>query len=633
MALVSFGNVTKSFGENILFENVSFGIEEKDKIGLVGVNGCGKTTLFRIITGFEDYDSGEVFVRKDCCISYLEQQISSGSLRSVYDEVLSVFDRLLVLEERLSELEKIENMTEDEAELQSRLHDEYVRGDGLVFKSRTASTLKGLGFSEADFSLSVSKLSGGQITRLMLCKTLLSGADLILLDEPTNHLDIESVQWLEKFLSDYTGAYIVISHDRYFLDHVTDKTIDIAYRRVSKYIGGYSEYLKKREDRELAVQRNYDNTMREVKRIEGIIEQQKQWNRERNIKTAESKQKSIDRLLEGLETPDSPEKNIKFKFNLRRNCGNEVLNAEGISKSFGDKTIFQNAGMNIRKGERAFLLGANGCGKTTFLKILMKQSYGSSGTFSFGAGVEVGYYDQLQSNLAEEKTVFQEIYDEYPEMKESEVRSALAAFLFRGEDVFKIINTLSGGERARVLLCKLMLSGANFLILDEPTNHLDIASCEALEAALSDYEGTLLAVSHDRYFINKLANKIYFLDKSGTTLFDGNYDYYLEKSQMYKSNIEIQPAKKVEKVNDYKLEKERRSLLNRLSGKLSRCEERISELEEAIALCNEKLCDTAVSSDYEKSMEISSEAEKFSEELDEQMELWQKLSEELEAME
>ena len=530
MALLTLSNVCKSYGIDTVLENVSFGVEDRDRIGLVGVNGCGKTTLFKIITGDEDMDSGEVFMRKSCRISYLRQQTSSVSLLSLYDEVLSAFPRLLELEKQLSQLEKIENMTHEQATLQTRLHDEFVDGGGLVFRSRISSALKGLGFSENEFSLSVSKLSGGQITRLLLCKTILSGADLILLDEPTNHLDIASCEWLERFLNEYKGAYIVISHDRYFLDRVTDKTIEIRNNKASVYNGNYSVFQKLKSERELTVQRNYDNTMREVKRIEGIIEQQKRWNRERNIRTAESKQKMIDRLCDGLEAPEAAEKQIRFRFSVRRDAPNEILKINGVAKSFGGKMLFENASIDIRKGDRAFILGGNGCGKTTLFKIIMKQYFADKGDFSFGSSVEVGYYDQMQSNIDDNKDVFSEIYDEYPNMLESEVRSALAAFLFRGEDVFKQIKTLSGGERARVLLCKLMLSGANFLILDEPTNHLDIASCEALEFALSDYDGTLLIVSHDRYFINKMADKIYSLDKTGTKLYDGNYDYYLEKT-------------------------------------------------------------------------------------------------------
>ena len=624
MAILTISNICKSYGIDSILENVSFGVEDKDRIGLVGSNGCGKTTLFKIITGEEDADSGDVFVRKSCRISHLKQQTSSTSLLSVYNEVLSAFPRLTELEEKLAEFENMENLTESDVALQTRLHDEYVAGGGLVYKSHISSALKGLGFTEKEFSLSVSKLSGGQITRLLLCKTLLSGADLILLDEPTNHLDIASCQWLEKFLNEYNGAYIVISHDRYFLDRVTEKTVEISHSRATLYNGNYTVFQKLKAERELTISRRYENTMQEVRRIEGIIEQQKQWNRERNIRTAESKQKMIARMMEGLEAPESAEGKIKFRFAVRRNAPNDILIAKGISKSFGGKEIFSNASVHIRKGDRSFILGDNGCGKTTLFKIFMKQLFPDRGEFTFGPGVEIGYYDQMQSNIDNNKDVFSEIYDSYPHMLESEVRRALAAFLFRGDDVFKQIKTLSGGERARVLLCKLMLSGANFLILDEPTNHLDIASCEALESALEGYEGTLLIVSHDRYFINKMARRIYSLKSDGTVFYDGNYDYYLEKTSVSTEQKIKEAPKRV--VNDYKLEKERRSALNRLKGQLSRCEDLISEIEEKIEGINNQLTDPSVTSDYEKTIELSKELDALNLELEENMELWQELS-------
>ena len=628
MALISVSSLSKSFGADELFSGVTFGIEDRDKVGLVGVNGCGKTTLMKILLGLEPSDSGEIYIRKNCRISYLEQQTSSVSLKPLYDEVLSVYSDLIELEKKIEEMNGKTDMTEEEASLAAKLHETYVSGGGLEFRSRVSSALKGLGFSENDFSLSVSKLSGGQITRLLLCKTLLSGADMIFLDEPTNHLDIESVQWLEKFLIDYKGAFLVISHDRYFLDRVTNKTFGMGHGKLAVYPGNYSVYVKLKEERELTVKRNYDNTMREVKRIEGIIEQQRRWNRERNIRTAESKQKMIDRMTENLEAPEAAEKHIRFKFGINKASANDVLKVSGVSKSFGDKTVFFDVNMDVKKSDRVFLLGSNGCGKSTLFKIIMKRLTANEGTVSVGTGVEIGYYDQMQSNLSENKDVFTEIYDAYPKMLESEVRNALAAFLFRGDDVFKTISDLSGGERARVLLCKLMLSGANFLILDEPTNHLDIESCEALESALSDYEGTLLVVSHDRYFINKLAEKIYYLDGS-VRFYDGNYDYFLEKSAMFE---ETKPAvcKKAEKVNDYKLEKQKKSQFNRLNGQLSRCEQSISELEAEIAENNNLLCDPEIAGDYVKTMEITEQVNALSAQLDELMEKWQELSEQLE---
>ena len=479
--------------------------------------------------------------------------------------------------------------------------------DGLTYRSRARAVLLGLGFQDEELSLSFG---------------VLERADLLLLDEPTNHLDIESTEWLEGYLKEYPFAFVVISHDRYFLDEVTQKTFALENHKLTVYDGNYTRAMQLKEEHNQAVKRQYDNTQREIRRIEEIIAQQKSWNQERNYKTAESKQKMVDRLRARVIEPEAAQKQIRFRFTVSQPGPQDFLAAEGLSVRFDDKVLFQRVSLDIKKQERAFLLGPNGCGKTTLFRILTGQCQASDGGFRFGTRVTVGYYDQLQSNLNDDKTVLNEVWDEYPRMTHTEVRNALAVFLFRGDDVEKLVGDLSGGERAKVLLCKLMLSGANFLLLDEPTNHLDIASREALEQALREYDGTLFIISHDRYFINKLADKIYDLESSGVKAYVGDYSYFIQK----KKDIQKPQAEgKQEKPNDYKLERERRSAQNRLQGKIRRCEEVIAQLEEEIGNLEQFLQEVAT--DYQRTMELSEQLAQKQAELDEKLEEWSGLHE------
>ncbi len=621
MILLGVNGLEKSFGAEELFSDVDFSVESGEKIGLVGANGCGKTTLFKIITGEEASDGGQITLAKGIKLSYMEQMMKFSG--SVYEECLSCFSDLLELEQRIDEINYIleKEPSSELIERQHQLQEQFLREGGAEFRSRIKGVLTGLGFSEQEFS--AQQLSGGQKTRLMLAKILLSRADLLLLDEPTNHLDIASVEWLERYLKEYNGAFMVISHDRYFLDKVTDKTFAMANGALKSYPGNYTRYLHLKEEEQKTIVRNYENTQREIKRIEGIIAQQKQWNRERNIRTAEHKQKSIDRLQATLITPEEKQKAIRLSFGVNAMGPQEFLTVRDAGKQFGEKLIFQHVSMDIRQKNRVFLLGKNGCGKTTLMKMILGQCSGE-GEFVFGPNVTVGYYDQMQADLPAGKTILDTLWDAYPSKTRTELCNALAAFLFYGDDVEKTVDVLSGGEKARVLLCRLMLSGANFLLLDEPTNHLDISSREALEEALSCYEGTLFMISHDRYFINRLATKIYELTPQGAACYDGDYDYYIEKRVEFFTSDE-----KAEKKNlDYKEAKERRSAINRVAGKLNRCEEEIAAMEQEIETLQREMEENA--SDYNKSMELFSECEEKKAKLETLMEEWEQLSQELE---
>ena len=630
MSLLSLSKVNKYFGERCLFENVSFSVENRDKIGLIGANGTGKTTLFKMILEGSAPDGGEIFFSKDTNIGYLEQHAGISSELSVFDEVLTVFSHLKVLEERMFELTgNIEAGIGDAAENADKLHriaEEYKEKDGYTYKNLAKASLLGLGFTEEDLEKPFSALSGGQRTRVCLCKVLLSGSNFLLLDEPTNHLDIASVEWLENFLAGYKGAFIVISHDRYFLDKVTNKTFELEYQHLTAFDGNYSRYLKLKEENEKYIERKYENTMREIKRIEGIIEQQKRWNRERNIKTAESKQKSVDRLKETLVLPKEELENIKPKFEITRTGGNEVLYVNGVSKSFGENKLFEDIGFLLRRGECAFLLGDNGCGKTTLFKIISGVVEQDAGEVKVGTGVDIGYFDQTQATLDYTKTLFDEIADEFPELTITEVRNALAGFLFRADDAFKFISELSGGERARLMLLKLMLHKANFLLLDEPTNHLDIKSREMLEDALADFSGTILAVSHDRYFINKLSDRILRINNKELENYQGNYTYFLEKSSKIVSDSKTTVERSVssEKL-DYQTQKKNAAEERKRKNRLEKIEKEINDTEEMISKIENELSLPEIVSDYIKCAELTEESEKLNEKLLSLYEEWESL--------
>lgn len=627
MAILDVQNLTLSFGENMLFDNVSFDVKEKEKVGLIGCNGAGKTSLFKIITGEYIADSGNCFIGKNVKLGYMQQHTCSEN-RSVYDELISVFDDLIQLEKQLEQVnynltKGIGNQNENIA-LQDRLNEEYNRNGGLTYKSMTRSALIGLGFSESDFDMPTSKLSGGQRSKLILAKLLLSKADFLLLDEPTNHLDITAVEWLEGFLKDFNGACLIISHDRYFLDKITNKTIEIENKKSRCYIGNYSQFIVKKQAEQKAIEEKYQNDMKEIARLEGIIEQQRRWNREKNIKTAESKEKVIERIRAQLVVPDSKVARIRFDFTPKCVSGEEVLNVNGLAKSFGEKHIFKNVSFGVRKNERVFLLGDNGCGKTTLLKILMRDYGADDGFFNFGSMVQTGYFDQVQAKLDLSKTALEEVWSSFPAMTETSVRSALAAFLFKGDDVYKKLESCSGGERARVALLKLMLGKFNFLLLDEPTNHLDSFSREELENTLLDYSGTMLIVSHDRYFINKLATRIIELTPDGVNEYIGNYDEFVERKAMLNQQEQTAVAAQApKKVNDYKLKKERQSNLRKAKTRLAKCEEEIEALEIEIDDINGRLA----TADYDSLMELTSSLDTKTAHRDNLYEEWEQLSE------
>ena len=613
MAILTVNNIKKMFGTDVIIQDITFEVQKGDRVGLVGINGSGKTTLFKVLNGEYTADEGTFTPARETSIGYMEQHVCRDMEKPAFDEVMTVFAPLLNLEAEIEVFTtKISEMPENLNELiekQAELNDRFIADGGLTCRNRAKSTLIGLGFAPEQIYAPIGVLSGGQKAKIQLAKMLLGESNLLLLDEPTNHLDIPSVEWLEDFLKNYNGSYIVISHDRYFLDAVTNRTFEIENTHLTEYKGNYTKYLQLKEENRLAMQRVYDNTQREIKRIEGIIEQQKRFNQERNYVTIASKQKSIDRLQATLEKPEDDPDTIKFQFKASQRGGNDVLEAEELALSFGDHRLFKNVNLDIKRGEKVFLIGPNGCGKTSLLKVLLHIYKQTFGDFRFGANIDIGYYDQAQGNLDESKTVIDEIWDLHPYMTQTQVRSALAVFLFKGEDVYKPVKGLSGGERARVLLLKLMLSKANLLILDEPTNHLDIGSCEALENALLGYDGTLFVVSHDRYLINKLADKIYYLTPSGTTLYLGNYDAYLEarqKQEAAKAAAEAENENAVPKANTvYKQKKERASEIRKRRAALSKCEREIEAAEAEIDTLNEQLSDPETASDYEKMMEIT----------------------------
>ncbi len=608
MILINTSNLKKEFGTRVLFDKVSFSIENNDKIGFVGANGTGKTTLFKLLTEEILPDGGEVFKSREANVGYMQQHAQMNTEKTLWAELMTIYKPLTDIENRLKSIESqitngvgdLEKLTEE----QHLLNESYESKGGFVYKNVAKASLLGLGFKEEEFNMEFSSLSGGQQTRVILCKLLLGESNLLLLDEPTNHLDIESTEWLEGFLRDYKGAFVVISHDRYFLDRVTNKTFELENNKLTVYNGNYSTYIKLKEEREKTLIRNYENTTKEIKRIEGIIEQQKRWNREKNIVTAESKQKQIERLEKDLEKPEIYEENIKFKFKAKNTGGNEVLRCSNLKMAFDGKLLFENTDIEADRNDRVFLLGANGCGKTTLFKIITEEIKQLSGTVKIGANIQTGYFDQKQQNLSLEKDAIGEVWDEYPAMTQTEVRNAMASFLFKNDDVFTPVSALSGGERARIALIKLMLSGANFLILDEPTNHLDIKSREALEEALLGYDGTMLVVSHDRYFINKLATKIYYMENSGVKKYDGDYTYFSETRKVAEGEVAQKP-KETEAKLDYKAQKQFEAEVRKLKNSITKTEAEIEETEQLIANTEEQLMLPENATDFEKSMELT----------------------------
>lgn len=635
MIVLSGNDISVSFGGETLFHDVNFRLEENGRAGLVGVNGCGKTTLMHVINGRQEAETGGISKAAGIKIGCMEQYVIRDDNITLYDEVLEIFRPLIDAENELADIAvaiDAGDHSEQTLSRQMQLQERFEREGGLTYKSMTCSALAGLGFSEEDFNKPISVMSGGQKSKAQLAKLLLSGSNILLLDEPTNHLDITACEWFEKFLTEYKGAYIVISHDRYFLDKVTNTTFEMENRTLREYKGNYTRYLELKAEAREVQQRVYDRTVKEINRIEGIVEQQKRWGQEHNFITAASKQKQADRLKETLEKPEDLPEAIKFTFRAKEGGANDVLIAKGLSKSFDGTVVFTNAELDIKKNTTTFILGENGCGKTTLLKILTGEYQADSGEYKFGNNIQFGYYDQAQTDLDPSKTVIDEVWDRYPGMTQTQVRSALAQFLFKGDDVFKNVGKLSGGEKARVSLLKLMLSKANMLLLDEPTNHLDIHSREALENALASYGGTLLIVSHDRYLINKLADRIVWLGKTGTVNIDGNYDRYIELKEAKAQSEQAVQVKAAEgRKNDYKERKERESTLRKLSGALKRCEQAIDEIGLKTAELAQQMSQPEIATDYEKTSALAQEIEALKEKEEALTAEWMELSEQIEA--
>jgi ATP-binding cassette subfamily F protein 3 len=643
--ILSCNNITKTFGTDTILSDCSFHIEEREKAAIVGPNGAGKSTLLKIIMGRLPADDGTVTISKDKTLGYLAQHQNLSSDGTIYDELLSVKKDIIALEEKIRETEQqMKNATGEQLDtlldLYTKMNHQFELENGYAYQSEIVGVLKGLGFTEDDFSLPVSTLSGGQKTRVALGKLLLSRPDIILLDEPTNHLDMESIRWLENYLLGYNGSVIIVAHDRYFLDRIVTKIIEIENTHVTVFSGNYTAYADKKKILRNMQLKEYLNQQREIKHQQEVITKLKQFNREKSIKRAESREKMLDKL----EVVDKPAE-INDKMNIELNpsviSGNDVLSVSHLSKAFDDNTLFTDISFDIKRGERVALIGNNGTGKTTILKIINDILPADSGEIKLGSKVTIGYYDQEHHVLDPDKTLFEELQDAYPDLNNTQIRNTLAAFLFTNDDVFKYIRDLSGGERGRVSLAKLMLSNANFLILDEPTNHLDMVSKEILENALNSYTGTVLYVSHDRYFINTTATRIIELVGQTTVNYIGNYDYYIEKKDaLTAAALAGKPADSSSAVSaaqknaqkesakaDWKQSKEEQALLKKKKNELKKTEERITVIEDRLKAIEEESALPEVCTDTARLLELHKESTKLSEELDTLYEKWEELSE------
>ncbi len=635
MIVLNCNNIGFSYGTDTIIKNISFSLQENDKAGLVGVNGAGKSTLFKIIIGELHQEDGDLFISKDLVLGYLRQNAALNTENTLWEELLEVFGPLVSMEEAIKKIEREISITVDQEKLDSlmkeygKLTERFSYLGGFEYNSRIRGVLRGLGFLDSEFDCKVNILSGGQKTRLALAKVLLEEPDILLLDEPTNHLDIAAVEWLEDYLKNYKKCLLIISHDRYFLDSVTNKTIEIENKTSTFYNTNYSGYVKQKAVNREIQGKHYQLQQKEIARQEAIIEQQRRFNREKNIIAAESRQKALDRMVKLDKPLDAPDK-MRMKFNQAVTSGNDVLELDSVSKAYGDKKLFDNISFKIRKAERVFLLGPNGCGKSTLLKILAGRLAASSGKFSFGAKVNLGYYDQEMEDLNEDNTILDEVWSVNQKLIQTEVRSALAAFLFTGEDVFKKISVLSGGEKSRVSMLKLIFSEANFIILDEPTNHLDINSREILEAALADYEGTMLIVSHDRYFIDKLATRIIDIGVKPPVDCIGNYTYFVSH---YKKSISPQnSANEASTISEAKQSriatKEERSRIRKLEKQLADTEKEISSVEKRLGDIDNEMAEAAT--DHMKLIELSEEKNLKEQRLEELYALWAEVTEQLE---
>ncbi|MDY5480592.1 MAG: ABC-F family ATP-binding cassette domain-containing protein [Peptostreptococcus porci] len=642
MIILSCNNINKSFGVESILEDISFSVNEGDKIGIVGVNGTGKTTLFKIITGIYGYDSGDIYTAKNCRLGYLEQNTNLYSEHTVYEEVLSVFSDLVQAEENLRRLEheiSEHSTTENTEELENMMNmyskklEEFEENNGYGYKSEVIGTLRGLGFRDDEMDKKVNVLSGGEKTRVLLGKLLLSKPSLLMLDEPTNHLDSESVEWLESFLRAYSGTVMTISHDRYFLDQSVNRIFEISNRKLTTYNGNYTDYQKQSKIQKELEQKRYENQQREIKKQEESIERLKAYGREKHLKRARSKEKMLDKI-DRLDRPDGEKKRAKFRFQRSHQSGRDVLQVESISKSYNEKNIFKDVSFDIYRGEKVALIGPNGVGKSTLFKMIMGDEKKMTGEIQIGQNVEISYFHQEQKTLNLNNTIIDEIWDSNPKLNQTEVRNLLGAFLFYGEDVFKEIKTLSGGERARVAILKLMLSNSNLLLLDEPTNHLDIDSKEVLEEAIENYDGTVFTISHDRYFINKIADKILVLNKDGITEYLGNYDYYLEKKKQQQEmqkiaddNNVVGEKTKTKIKEERRKEKENKQKENERKRNLKNIENEITILEKQIAGLEYLLCDEEIYLFPEKIAEVGREKNEYQRKLNELYDKWERMIE------
>ena len=641
MIMLSCNNVTKTFGVETILENISFSVNEGDKIGIVGVNGTGKTTLFKVITGILPHDRGEIFTSKNCRLGYLEQNTNFYSEKTIYDEVVSVFSDLIGAEEELRSLEhQIASLSDKGAlsgdqlkktmDIYGKKYEEFEKNNGYAYKSEVRGTLKGLGFSDEEMDKPVNVLSGGEKTRVLLAKLLLSKPSLLLLDEPTNHLDADAIEWLEGFLRSYEETIMIISHDRYFLDQSVNRIFEMENKHLTTYNGNYTDYQKQaRVNREIRL-RQYENQQRDIKKQEESIERLKAYGREKHLKRARSKEKMLDKV-DRLEKPQELRKKARFNFVLRHHSGNDVLKVQGLAKSFDDRKLFEGVDFGLYRGEKVALIGPNGVGKSTLFKIIMGDESQDQGSFKLGQGVDVSYFHQEQKSLNLENTIIDEVWDDNPHMTQTEVRDLLGAFLFEGEDVFKSIRSLSGGERARVAILKLILSRSNLLLLDEPTNHLDIDSKEVLEDALKEYEGTLLTISHDRYFLNTVVDRILVLKPDGVEEYLGNYEYYQNKKKQeseksYLADMEDQVSKtKTQIREERRREKELKKNENKAKKLIKDLEVEIELTEKQIGGLDHMLCQEEVYTSPERMKEVNQEKSDLEKRLSKLYDKWEQI--------
>jgi len=636
MIVLSCNNLNKSFGIDSILENVNFTVNEYDKIGIIGVNGTGKTTLFKVISGIYGYDSGEIYTSKDCEIGYLEQNTNFHSENTILEEVLEVFKDVIEMEKYLRNLEN--KISEESSNTNSttleKLMNEYANKleafsdmNGYGYKSEAKGVLKGLGFNDEDMNKPISILSGGEKTRVLLGKLLLKKPTLLLLDEPTNHLDAEAIEWLEFFLKQYKGTVILISHDRYFLDQVVNRVFEIHNKKLKSYNGNYSDFIKSSAiEKELELKK-FEDQQKDIKKQEESIEKLKAFGREKHLKRARSKEKALAKV-DVLDKPEAYRKKARIEFNPSVTSGNDVLQLRDISMGYGERILFKNLNLDIYRGEKVALIGANGIGKSTLFKIIMNEIVPLSGDIKFGTNVNVSYFHQEQKTLNLDNTIIDEIWEDNKQLTQTSLRSMLGAFLFEGEEVFKKISTLSGGERARIAILKLILSNANLLLLDEPTNHLDIDSKEVLEEALSGYTGTIFTISHDRYFLNTVVDKVLVLDENGITEYLGNYDYYIEKKKQIQemNTVEISEEKtKTQLKEEKRKEREQREAEKKNRVKRQNIEKEIEETEAKIEEMDVLLCQEEVYSNPEKSKEVSIQKSNLEDKLAQLYDEWETL--------